>query len=49
MSDGKWVGVSLRHLSAQLGGAGHPASPPTVRRLLDIQGWRSIEVVDAYK
>ena len=40
MSDGKWVRVSLRHLSARLGGAGHPASPPTVRRLLDIQGFR---------
>jgi hypothetical protein len=40
MSDQKWVRVSLRHLSRQLGEAGHPASPPTVRRLLDVQGYR---------
>ena len=40
MSDQKWVRVSLRHLSRQLGEAGHPASPPTVRRLLDAQGYR---------
>ncbi len=36
----KWVRVSLRQLSRQLGAAGHPASPPTVRRLLDDQGYR---------
>jgi hypothetical protein len=34
MSEQKWVRVSLRELSRQLGAAGHPASPPTVRRLL---------------
>ena len=40
MNGRKWVRVSLRHLSRQLGEAGHPASPPTVRRLLDDQGYR---------
>ena len=40
MGDEKWVRVSLRQLSAQLGEAGHPVSPPTVRRLLDTQGFR---------
>src|SRR5215207_10436751 len=40
MSEQKWVRVSLRHLSRCLGAAGHPASPPTVRRLLDAQGYR---------
>ena len=40
MSEQKWVRVSLRQLSRDLGGAGHPASPPTVRRLLDDQGYR---------
>jgi hypothetical protein len=40
MSDQKWVRVSLRQLSRELGEAGHPASPPTVRRLLDAQGYR---------
>jgi hypothetical protein len=40
MTEQKWVRVSLRHLSRQLGEAGHPASPPTVRRLLDDQGYR---------
>jgi hypothetical protein len=34
MSAQKWVRSSLRHLSARLGTAGHPASPPTVGRLL---------------
>jgi hypothetical protein len=40
MSERKWVRASLRHLSRRLGEAGHPASPPTVRRLLDDQGYR---------
>jgi hypothetical protein len=40
MSDQKWVRVSLRQLSRDLGEAGHPASPPTVRRLLDGRGYR---------
>jgi Rhodopirellula transposase DDE domain len=40
MSEQKWVRASLRHLSRQLGEAGHPASPPTVRRLLDDHGYR---------
>ena len=40
MSEQKWVRASLRHLSRQLGAAGHSASPPTVRRLLDDQGYR---------
>ena len=38
MSDRKWVRSSLRELSRRLGEAGHPASPPTVRRLLDDLG-----------
>jgi hypothetical protein len=40
MSDQKWVRASLRSLSRRLEEAGHPASPPTVRRLLDAQGYR---------
>jgi hypothetical protein len=40
MSDQKWVRASLRHLSGQLGEAGHPASPPTVRRLLAAREYR---------
>jgi hypothetical protein len=40
MSEQKWVRASLRHLSRQLGQAGHPASPPTVRRLLGDRGYR---------
>jgi len=40
MSAQKWVRASLRHLSRRLGEAGHPASPPTVRRLLEEQGYR---------
>lgn len=40
MSEQQWVRASLRHLSRQLGAAGHPASPPTVRRLLDDRGYR---------
>ena len=40
MSEQKWVRVSLRQLSRDLGEAGHPASPPTVRRLLDDQRYR---------
>jgi len=40
MSEHKWVRVSLRQLSRELGEAGHPVSPPTVRRLLDAQGYR---------
>jgi hypothetical protein len=35
MNEQKWVRISLRELSRELGAAGHPASPPTVRRLLD--------------
>ncbi len=38
MSDRKWVRRSLRSLSRRLGEAGHRASPPTVRRLLDEMG-----------
>ena len=34
MSAQKWVRSSLRRLSRRLGAAGHPASPPTVGRLL---------------
>ncbi len=34
MSEQKWVRSSLRSLSRRLGEAGHPASPPTVGRLL---------------
>ncbi|MCA1706983.1 MAG: hypothetical protein LC808_28450 [Actinobacteria bacterium] len=40
MSEQKWVRASLRHLSKRLGEAGHSASPPTVRRLLDDRGYR---------
>ncbi len=40
MSGQKWVCASLRSLSRSLGEAGHPARPPTVRRLLDDQGYR---------
>lgn len=40
MSEQKWVRVSLRQLSRDLGEAGHSASPPTVRRLLDAQEYR---------
>ena len=40
MSEQEWVRASLRSLSRRLGEAGHPASPPTVRRLLDDQGYR---------
>ena len=40
MSEQKWVRASLRHLSRRLGQTGHAASPPTVRRLLDDQGYR---------
>jgi hypothetical protein len=40
MSEQQWVRASLRQLSRHLGEAGHPASPPTVRRLLDDQGYR---------
>lgn len=40
MSEQKWVRASLGNLSRRLGEAGHPASPPTVRRLLDDQGYR---------
>jgi hypothetical protein len=40
MSEQKWVRGSLRQLSRQLGEAGHPASAPTVRRLLDDHGYR---------
>jgi hypothetical protein len=40
MGERRWVRASLRHLSRQLHAAGHPASPPTVRRLLDEQGYR---------
>ena len=40
MSEQKWVRVSLREPSRDLGAAGHPASPPTVRRLLDDLGYR---------
>jgi hypothetical protein len=35
----KWVRRSLRHLSADLGARGHPASPPTVGRLLKAQDY----------
>lgn len=40
MSEQKWVRASLRSLSRRLGDVGHAASPPTVRRLLDAQGYR---------
>jgi hypothetical protein len=39
MSDQKWVRSSLRQLSVRLGEVGHPASPPTVARLLDKLGF----------
>ena len=39
-SEQKWVRASLRSLSRHLAEAGHPASPPTVRRLLDDLGYR---------
>ncbi len=39
MSGQKWVRSSLRQLSAGLKEAGHPASPPTVARLLDKLGY----------
>jgi len=39
MSDQKWVRSSLRQLSTRLKDAGHPASPPTVGRLLDDLGY----------
>ena len=40
MGERKWVRASPRRLSRGLGEAGHPASPPTVRRLLDARGYR---------
>jgi Rhodopirellula transposase DDE domain len=40
MSAQQWVRASLRYLSRRLGAAGHPASPPTVRRLLAARGYR---------
>jgi hypothetical protein len=40
MSEQKWVRASLRSLSRRLGEVDHAASPPTVRRLLDDQGYR---------
>ncbi len=39
MSEQKWVRSSLRHLSGRLEQAGHPASPPTVGRLLRESGY----------
>ena len=39
MSEQQWLRSSLRHLSARLGRAGHPASPPTVARLLSKLGY----------
>jgi Rhodopirellula transposase DDE domain len=39
MSEQKWVRSSLRHLSQHLEEAGHPASPPTVGRLLRKLGY----------
>ena len=38
-SEQKWVRSSLRHLSQRLKEAGHPASPPTVGRLLRKLGY----------
>lgn len=38
MSDRRWVRSSLRSLRRRLAEAGHRASPPTVRRLLDVLG-----------
>lgn len=39
MSEQKWVRSSLRQLSTRLGATGHPASPPTVGRLLGDLGY----------
>ena len=39
MSAQKWLRSSLRHLSARLRSAAHPASPPTVARLLHQLGY----------
>ena len=39
MSEQKWVRSSLQHLSRRLEEAGHPASPPTVGRLLRKLGY----------
>ncbi len=39
MSEQKWVRSSLRHLSQRLEDRGHPASPPTVGRLLRKLGY----------
>jgi hypothetical protein len=39
MSEQKWVRSSLRHLSHRLQQVGHPASPPTVGRLLRKLGY----------
>jgi hypothetical protein len=39
MSEQKWVRNSLRHLSQRLEEVGHPASPPTVGRLLRKLGY----------
>jgi hypothetical protein len=39
MSEQKWVRSSLRQLSTRLKNAGHPASPPTVGRLLNGLGY----------
>jgi DDE family transposase len=39
MSEQKWVRSSLRQLSTRLKEAGHPASPPTVGRLLSDLGY----------
>src|SRR5205814_10537719 len=41
MSEQKWVRSSLRHLSQRLEQRGHPASPPTVGRLLRKLGYSS--------
>ena len=39
MSEQKWARSSLRHLAQRLKDAGHPASPPTVGRLLRKLGY----------
>jgi Rhodopirellula transposase DDE domain len=39
MSEQKWVRSSLRHLSQRLEEGSHPASPPTVGRLLRKLGY----------
>ena len=39
MSEQQWVRSSLRQLSRRLCDTGHPASPPTVGRLLDDMGY----------